>query len=74
MRLKVQCLLEPVKMSDISIKLFLEYNRSLAMLILGNKDFGNSKVKSSYESKQILDDYEPGVELLRPESAILEEL
>jgi ubiquinone/menaquinone biosynthesis C-methylase UbiE len=44
------------------------------MLILGNKDFGNSKVKSSYESKQILDDYEPGVELLKPESAILEEL
>ena len=57
-----------------SIKLFLEYNMELAMLILRHNDSGNFQVKRVYESKDFVDDYLPQFELQTPERSILEEL
>jgi ubiquinone/menaquinone biosynthesis C-methylase UbiE len=61
-------------MNTNPIKLFLEYNRSVAMLILKCNDFGNFRVKQVYDSKQAADELVPVIELQTPESAILEEL
>lgn len=61
-------------MSKHSIKLFLEYNRLVAMLILRHIDFGNFQVKRVYESKPFVDDYVPQLELQKPELTIFEEL
>jgi ubiquinone/menaquinone biosynthesis C-methylase UbiE len=57
-----------------SIKLFLEYNKSVAMLILRQNKIGNFEVKRVYESKHFVDDYVPQLELQKPELVILEEL
>jgi ubiquinone/menaquinone biosynthesis C-methylase UbiE len=62
------------KMNRHSIKLFLEYNRSVAMMILRKNAIGSFEVKRVYESKLFVDDYVPQLELQKPELAILEEL
>jgi ubiquinone/menaquinone biosynthesis C-methylase UbiE len=61
-------------MDNISIKLFLEYNMAVAMLILKNSDPGNFRVKRVYESENFVVEYYTDTSLQKPESTILEEL
>ncbi len=61
-------------MSKHSImKLFLDYNVSLVLLIFRRTSISNF-VKRMYESKDFVDGYVPQLELQKPELAILEEL
>jgi ubiquinone/menaquinone biosynthesis C-methylase UbiE len=57
-----------------SIKLFLEYNKAVALIILSENAIGNFGAKRVYESKLFIEDYMPQLELQKPELAILEEL
>ena len=61
-------------MSRHSIKLFLEYNKAVAMTILRDNAIGSVDVKRVYESKLFVEDYVTELELQKPESAILDEL
>ena len=63
-----------LKIGKKSIRLFLEYNIEIAMLILRRNDSSNFQVKRVYESNDFVDDYLPQTELQIPEKAILEEL
>lgn len=55
------------------MKLFLDYNVSLVLLIFRRTSISNF-VKRMYESKDFVDGYVPQLELQKPELAILEEL
>ncbi len=63
-----------LKISKKSIRLFLEYNIEITMLILRHNDSSNFQVKRVYESNDFVDDYLPQIELQIPERSILEEL
>ena len=57
-----------------SINLFLEYNKAVALNIIGVNAIDNFGVKRVYESKLFVEDYLPQLEFQKPELAILEEL
>ena len=61
-------------MHNLSIKLFLEYNIAVTMLILKHNDPSNFRVKRVYESENLVDEYYTDLSLQKPESAILDEL
>jgi ubiquinone/menaquinone biosynthesis C-methylase UbiE len=63
-----------LRINKKSIRLFLEYNIELVMLILRRNDSSNFQVKRVYESNDFVDDYLPQIELQIPEMSILEEL
>lgn len=62
------------RMLKHTIRLFLEYDRAVARLLLGQKDTGNFQVKSMYESKNFVDHYIRELELQPPEAEVLGEL
>lgn len=63
-----------LRISKKSIRLSLEYNIELVMLILRRNDSSNFQVKRVYESKDFVDDYLPQIDLQISERSILEEL
>ena len=62
------------RMLKHTIRLFLEYDRTVARRLVGQKDTGNFQVKSMYESKNFVDHYIRELELQPPEAEVLEEL
>ena len=53
---------------------FLIYNLNILLHILTKKSFTSEDVKNKYESKTVVDSFEPQIVLQKPERAVLDEL